>query len=623
MTSRFRRLGIQKRIMLYVTVGLVLMFGSIAFLGLQSIEQATQLVYQERLSTAYTTAGVLERDFLHVARDVQEVSLRLIMKDETGRTTAARTLLDHLAKTDPFPFFQVVGVWVFAADGRLLATAGGPVPASDTAIPSLSAETIVSGSEFAVLPPVGGTGGGVLFATIVSRVADPEGSPGLVVAVHTVSINSSAPYIPTSYWRTGNTRPPLSAPAEDHPEAKYHLEVVGPDGIAVLGIGEDERPGEKSRHINVIKGLMAEGKAATLLHKPDSGDAFEPHVMAVVPLAGSTLYVVLEQPVDVALALPRQIRQRLILLTTLGFLATLLVAWITTRHVVKPTEQLTVAAQRMAQGDLERPINVTAQDEVGKLAESLDAMRQRLRAAHQQVENTNRGLESQVRERTSRLGEVLGKIISSQEEERYRLARELHDETAQTLGALSIALDRAQGGLQDASPETVEQLTEAKAIANRLIEETRRLILDLRPMVLDDLGLGAAIRWYAESHLEEQGVTTNVEFEQPAYRISKHVEVSLFRIVQEAVNNIAKHAHAQHAHIRLEFRDSVATVMVSDDGKGFDVDRVLDFGASANSVGLLGMQERVRLLNGRLHIRSEQGKGTQVTVKIPITEGPA
>ncbi|MBI4503925.1 MAG: HAMP domain-containing protein [Chloroflexi bacterium] len=345
--------------------------------------------------------------------------------------------------------------------------------------------------------------------------------------------------------------------------------------------------------------------------------------MAVVPLASSDFYLILEQPVDVALALPMQMQQGLMLLTSLGFLASLLVAWVTTRHVVKPTEQLTAAAQRMAQGDLETPINISAHDEVGRLAESLDTMRQKLLAAYYQLENANKELESQVEERTSRLGELLRKIISAQEDERYRLARELHDETAQTLGALSISLDRARDTLESSRPHAMEQILEAKAIATRLLEETRRLMLDLRPLVLDDLGLGPAIRWYAETHLEEQGVAATVEVDQPATRLPKHVEISLFRVIQEAVNNIAKHAQARQAHVRLAFRGSVATAVIADDGKGFDADRVLGSGAPVESVGLLGMLERVRLLNGHIRIRSREGTGTEVAVEIPIAEESA
>ena len=259
---------------------------------------------------------------------------------------------------------------------------------------------------------------------------------------------------------------------------------------------------------------------------------------------------------------------------------------------------------------------------MGDLAESLDTMRRKRMAAYQELESVNKGLESQVRERTARLEEVLRKIISAQEEERYRLARELHDETAQTIGALSISLDRARDGLEEEDDtDALKHLLEAKTIATRLLEETRRLILDLRPQALDDLGLGPAIRWYAEIHLEELGVAVTVEIE-PVSRMPEHIEVSLFRVIQEAINNIGKHTNAKHAHIRLARQDSKVSVMISDDGKGFNADRVMESSVHGNNVGLLGMQERVRLLNGSIQIHSQEGAGTEISIDIPILEEP-
>jgi signal transduction histidine kinase len=142
-------------------------------------------------------------------------------------------------------------------------------------------------------------------------------------------------------------------------------------------------------------------------------------------------------------------------------------------------------------------------------------------------------------------------------------------------------------------------------------------------MALDDLGLAPAIRWYAETHLEEAGVLASIEVDQPSKRLPQHLEVSLFRMVQEAVNNIARHADAHHAHIRLTFRESVASVRVTDDGRGFDAEAVLGLAVPVRSVGLLGMQERVRLLNGHLTIDSQPGTGTVISIEIPIEEGAA
>ncbi|MBI2858335.1 MAG: HAMP domain-containing protein [Chloroflexi bacterium] len=612
-------MGMQKRIMLYVAVGLTVLFGAFAVVGFLSVGKATQLVYEERLASAYTVAGVVERDFLHVARDVHEVFDQFAPRGVERPGTMAHESLSHLSETDPFPFFRVTGVWVVTGGGNIEDTAGEPqAPAGGQAPQAVSWAAGLGPGQFSAFPAMSAIPGAVPFATMLVRCGDPGASNTFLVAVHTASVNSPAAYRPETY----NWTEPMAvatAPREDDLETNYHLEVVDENGLTVLGIGEEGKPGETSRHFPIIRDLAAKRKAAAILHEPSSGENFAAHVTAVVPLGSSPFYILLEQPEDVALALPIELRKRILLATPLGFGATLLAAWwITRRQVVRPTEQLTAAAQRMAKGDLETPVNVSAPDEVGVLAASLEAMRMQLRDAYQAINRAKGEAEMQVKQRTARLTEVLGKVISAQEQERRRLARELHDETAQTMGALSIAIDRAGYGLDNGEAETAGQIQEAQSIVKRLLEDTRRLILDLRPQALEDLGLVPAIRWYAETHLQEQGVKTTIEADHPEVRLPQHLEVALFRIVQEAINNIGRHAKAEHAEIRLSFHDSAACVLVADDGKGFDVDRVLGTGSSDLSFGLLGMQERTRLLNGRLDIRSEEGKGTQIVVEVPI-----
>jgi len=603
--------------MLYVTLGLAAMFGTLAFLGLGAIDQATRLVFQERLSTAYTTAGIIERDFGRIAADVQETSRLLSTTTGSGSSRLrAAALLEHFARANPYPFVEVSGIWLLDPAGHVLDTAG--LPATAGALDSVAASLVATHPEStAVLRPIAAVPGAFAFATVLVRI--PGMSPS-VALVHTTSVNSSADFIPAFYGR--DIAGILPAPQRGAAES-YHLEVVDPDGLAVLGVGSDEVPGQPSRHYPAIRNLVATGSAAALLHEPGPKDQFEPHVMAVVPLADSPFYVVLEQPVDVALALPFRLREQLLLAILVGFLAALIVAWITTRHVVKPTEQLTVAAERMAGGDLASPIKVAAQDEIAKLAESLEAMRQRLRAAYEAVEETNKELELRVKERTDRLGHVLRQTISAQEDERRRLARELHDETAQSIAALSIALDRARDGLDGAGPEAISQIGQAKELSSRLLAETRRLILGLRPTLLDDMGLLPAIRWYAESYLGDRGIAITVDAAMPAQRLPAHIEVALFRVVQEAIANVARHSRAKHVDLRLTHDESRVAVVVADDGIGFDVARVLGQTGRTESVGLLGMQERARLLGGRLEIESRDGGGTLVRVEVPLTEAAA
>ena len=613
--------------MLYVAAGLALMFGALGVIGLGAIDQATQLVFEERLATAFTTAGIIERDFARVAGEANE-ALRELTPDAGTPGAVAGALLEHLDRDAPFLFFRASGVWLLDVDGRTIGAAGAPAAdgSSGTPHPEL---IMAAGRAYAVRAAIGLTPGATALGSIAVRLTELTAGAQYAI-VHVASINSTADYEPASYGAangtTPSTEPDASPPgaASDVAHTGYHLEVVDPAGNAVLGIGADERPGEPSHHFSEIQKLLAKGESAgAMLHESDATFAIEPHVMAVVPLVGSPFYVVLEQPVDIALALPHDLQNRLLIATGLGFLAALVVAWITTRHVVKPTEQLTTAAGRMAGGDLTSPIEVLADDEVGLLAESLEAMRQQLAAARRAADQTKAELELRVTDRTARLDALLGQTINAQEDERRRLARELHDETAQTLAALSITLDRARDELTESSPAARAHIGEARTTAARLLAETRRMILGLRPAVLDDMGLLPAIRWYTETAFGDGGVEVVVVVEpaEAAPRLPPYLEVALFRIAQEAISNVTKHAQARRVIIRLAFDPQHVTLTVSDDGVGFDVGPIAEGRPSAaGRVGLIGMQERVRLIAGEIEIQSSPRAGTTIVVRVPLSE---
>ncbi len=618
--NRFRRLGLQRRIMLYVTAGLTVMFGVVAVVGLGAIGEATELVYRERLVTAQMTAGTVVREFAQVAAEVEGSRQDLFPRPGSGAPVgAAARLLARLERTpELYRFINVIGVWLLDDNGRLLEQAGKPRASPGGA--QLPAADLDSSPDdrFRIVAGVAPAEGAPPFAIVVVRVGGASGNAGLIVAVHIEAMNSNLPFLPTADGLQPDqvaVPPPYAGDA-----AEYHLEIVAGDGTVVLGIGPDEYPGQPSPHYSAIRSLADAGGAATLRHDPESTPGSESHVMAVVPVGRSPFYLVLEQAVDVALALPLQLRDRLFLSIGIGFALTLGVAWVTTRRVVAPTEMLTRAAERMAEGDLASPIEVNAQDEVAQLADSLEVMRRRLQSALAAIEQTNAELETRVADRTARLGHVLRTTISAQEEERHRLARELHDETAQTLAALAIALDRARDGLAEegSSPEPRERIAEARAIAARLLEETRRLILGLRPSALDDLGLVPAIRWLCEMGIVDPATVVTIDADGSGVRLVRHVETALFRIAQEAIGNVARHAAARNVRVSLEVADGVARLSVADDGRGFDPADVFGPAGNAQSVGLLGMQERVRLLEGKMQVRSGAGHGTEVVVELPI-----
>ncbi len=600
------RIGIRPRIFLYVSVGLIVMFGLLIIVGLRALDQATDLVFEARLSTAKSLALILDRDLTHVAADVQGFGGELMAAPEGPELDqVADDVLLHLTASDSFAFFDSYAVQVTDSQGRMLATAGPTV----AVVPQPESREL-DGDAYRILGPPSGSAGG--FATVATRIDD--GSEHGWVYVHLSARNSTRPFDPEDFLQAGPG--PADGSGGDG-DATYHLEVIGPEGNVVLGIGGDEVPGAASPHLAAILDRSPLLEPIILRHEVPSESGSEDHVMGVVPLADSDFTVVLEQPIDIALALPRRLRIQLFMWSVLGFAIALVVAWFTTRAVVRPARQLTLAAERIGRGDLDTPVEVTARDEFGVLADRFESMRRQISSAYEAVGESNRVLESRVKERTAQLGNLLRRIITAQESERKRLARELHDETAQTLGALSIALGRATESLPADSAVSLDQLTKANEMVRMLIEDIRRIIVDQRPLILDDLGLIPAIRWYSESRLDDIGVETILEVDAQRDRLPPHIESVLFRIVQEATNNVARHADASHIRISITTWEDTVRIVVSDDGKGFDSDAAP--GASDGHLGLAGMRERVDLLGGEIAIRSRPGEGTVVTIEIPLT----
>ena len=171
------------------------------------------------------------------------------------------------------------------------------------------------------------------------------------------------------------------------------------------------------------------------------------------------------------------------------------------------------------------------------------------------------------------------------------------------------------------SPEMLEvKLENARKLALRAIDSTHRMIFDLRPAILDDLGLPAAIKWYAEERLNPQGINFHYEGDLFEKRFQSQVETVLFRVAQEAITNIAKHSQAENVIINLELQDSFITLEIEDDGSGFDLASISSTKSSSRGLGLLGMKERVLLLDGELEVESQPGAGTRVVVRVPLSE---
>jgi two-component system sensor histidine kinase DegS len=213
-------------------------------------------------------------------------------------------------------------------------------------------------------------------------------------------------------------------------------------------------------------------------------------------------------------------------------------------------------------------------------------------------------------------------IIRAQEEERKRVAREIHDGPAQTMANIIMRAEYCLK-LLDRDPEKVrEELLALQNIVMLSLQDVRMIIFDLRPMVLDDLGLAPALKRYFASYKEQYGLEIEFLFFGQERRLESTIEIALFRIIQEAVNNIKKHARVKSAVVKMEMQPDKITVSIRDTGKGFDLNSVQG-GKNGNGYGLVGMRERVQLLNGEMKINTAPGKGTCISITIPLQDqGP-
>lgn len=225
------------------------------------------------------------------------------------------------------------------------------------------------------------------------------------------------------------------------------------------------------------------------------------------------------------------------------------------------------------------------------------------------VENAR--LYQEVQRKEAIRGQLVEKLITAQEEERRRLSRELHDEVGQSLTALIMNVAGAEASVPADLDDLRRQLGEIRGMLCATLEEIRRLMVNLRPTLLDDLGLIPALQWLAGTHLRPAGVEYRLDVVGGRRRLAPHVETALFRVVQEAVTNIIRHSGARQATLRLEFRPASLAVEVADDGRGFDP------GRTRRGLGLLGMEERVTLLGGCWRLETSPGAGTRIAFEIP------
>ena len=597
MSARVVRL--RHQVTLGVAVGFAAMSGLFGFLILNVIGQSTEAIGTERLKLAQTAAASIDASVSHALAQLVEFAGLEVVR----RTISGRGPLDAVEQA-----YRLLGTYdevaVLGADGRQVWThpAPGrpPVPLRDQPVVRAALDgsaPAVALVEFPAVehPPV---------VAVAVPVAPGGATAGVVVGTVDFGHGLRARLVPL---------PPGSA--------TFTTAVVDGRGrvlVTTSGQGATEGPGRAEPvsidpHAPIIQTMFETRRPGVRVH----GEGAQEHLVAFAPLARLPLGVVVEERQDLALAVPNRLRRMLLLFGLVALVVTSVAAWLHARYVTRPLEGLARAMRRIPAGALDEPILVSRRDEIGALARSFEAMRVELARAMTERDRWEGELEARVRERTEEAHRLLAKIISTQEEERHRLARELHDETAQTVATLLMHLATLRGMLPPGQEAIAERLDRISAQGVRALGEIRRVIADLRPTALDDLGLIPALRDFAETRLTTAGVGLGFQVRGEPRRLDRPVETALFRILQEAVSNVAKHAAARTAAVELEFGPAQLVATVRDDGRGFEVFPGPD---RPPGVGLEGMRERADLIHARLQIASRPGAGTNVRVEIPYEE---
>jgi signal transduction histidine kinase len=307
--------------------------------------------------------------------------------------------------------------------------------------------------------------------------------------------------------------------------------------------------------------------------------------------------------------------------TILWWLATILVTVLVAnqavgRFVIGRLKGLATAITDLGQGQLPPPLPPTQPDEIGSLANVFNTMTHQLRI--RAVEN--RRLSDKLQRQSYQRGKLLERLITAQEDERKRVARELHDELGQALAGLSFQVKILENAIDREAHNTLEQLSQIRSLITQTSDRMYDLILALRPSALDDLGLAAALNAHADRMLSGSDISFEIDAREMAERLPPNLETALYRIFQEALSNIIRHANASEIGVTLVRNNGVFEGKIFDDGQGFIPDSIQLDGHSSRGLGLLGMQERVTQFGGQLDIISRPGGGTSIIIRIPLNE---
>jgi signal transduction histidine kinase len=621
-----RRLNLWPRLAIASSLGLTVMLGVLGLLILRVVDDSRDRILEERLVIAELAArqvdSVIEHDFAELqaagasaelqnanpaSPQMQQALVRL--RDNTGEGWLALYLLD--------------------GNGALLAAAPSGRTA-DTLTPEFlaAAREAVTNVSHAVTEPYTDPAGAAPAAALMVPF-NGLGAASLVLAGVIDLSRADLSGVLNDARGLGKT---------GHAELfdDRGLVIASTDPVPFLAPGEHRQMYVRDRTAGMedVETVPMEPRSESERHREA-----EQHIMAVGLLSSAPWGIAIGGSKAETLAPVTDLRNEMLLLGAATLVALWVITLIGARLLVRPVRVITAAADGIASGDLATPIGVGEGGEIGRLGEMLETMRVKLKASLEEIEERDRNLELRVEERTREVQtllqelrrkeeirtRLLASVISAQEEERSRIARELHDETGQALTGIIMSLEAAVEALDAGSSRARERLERALDLAGQSVKDIRHLVADLRPAALDDLGLVPALRAFAESRLTEKGIQLKMETSGLKRRLPPPVETCLFRVLQEAVTNIVRHSGASSARISLRHEDGEVHLLVVDDGIGFDPAEVMSSPDRTRALGLAGMQERMSLIGGRVAIDSLPGGGTRVeaTLRLEPEAAPA
>lgn len=436
-----------------------------------------------------------------------------------------------------------------------------------------------------------------------SRIAEPGPMAGGVSTtapqLSVVSDANGRPAAVASAWSAGGERAVIGAFALDPLFERTSRQILPSNPFMRIAVVDENRQvlyadpadafeGSLQDHAGVIQAL--EGQSGTTYVGAGSSE----HVMAFAPVGRWAL--LMEEPWQQVVSPLLNTSQVGPLVMAPLLLMMVIALWFGARQIIQPLQQLEAQAARLAAGDL-APMTpaVGGIEEIRRLQKALLGMAHQLQAAQ------------------ASLHHYIGAITAAQEEERLRLARDLHDVTLQSLIALKQRLQLAAPAVKDAAYQAA--LDEMQQLADAAIVDLRRTMRALRPIYLDDLGLVPALEMLARE-AAQPGLMVEFKCDGHVERLGSTAELALYRIAQEALNNVQRHAHATHADLALSFGKARAQLVVSDNGQGFAQPSGPGAFAAHGHFGLLGMRERADLIGANFEVLSTPGRGTEVRVSL-------